>query len=210
VALIPSKYNWAFFDLRRWPYFAPRQKVAAVLWGAQLLMPFVTFVAAWWKIDSILIIGPMLAAVGYAFAFATWRLHSWRLLAYGLSAPILTTAPILLVAAFRLPVQSIRTVVMLLIGIYTLTMAPLQNAALELIVRRSSDLGAKWASVPRWQFDLKSLFWMMSGLAALVVIARAVWAIMEDSVGPPLRIYVVVNLVFCGMLMQWFSIRYDK
>jgi hypothetical protein len=208
--MIPTKYDWAFFDLRRWPDFAPWQKVAAALWGAQLLMLFVMFVAAWWSIDSILMTGPALAAVGYAFTFATWRLHSWRSLAYGLSAPLLTTAPILLVAVFRLPEQSVKSVVILLICVYTLTITPLQNAVLELVVRRSRDLGVKWASIPRWQFDLKSLFWMMTGFAVLVVIARAVWASMDDSVRLSLRMYVVANLVFCGMLIQWFAIRYRQ
>ena len=193
--------------LRHWIQFPVRQKIAIALWFAEIIAFVLMLIALFQEVKSILYIGPIFAVVGYAFALAGWPLHSWRVLSFGLLAPLMIASASSVFILIPYGPHAIQQLLALLLLIGGLAFLPLAAAVFHRITSPPDALGVnRWLLAVPWQFSLKSLLAMTTGIALLLLLARWIFVALHGLVIPVG--FTVINFMLCGILIQWFAIRY--
>jgi hypothetical protein len=145
------------------------KKVVLALLIIQCLGAFAAAIAATIELETILISGPLLSLIGWLFAWMTIHQHSWASLIYGLSAPLTCTLCAVLIAIFRWgPDWNTGWPIAMILVLYAILLSPL--AAVVYFTSETSE----WIGRPpaTWQFDMKWMLGLMTGICLLTVAAR--------------------------------------
>jgi hypothetical protein len=150
-----------------------RQKWALAAWTIQLALTIVAVAACAVRVESILGTLPALSINGLALVLLARPLCSWRVLAYGLSGPLVSVLCAALIFAFQWsPRQGAAPVLTILLAYAT---AAAVSAFLVLPeVLHWSSAPPIWPRFP-WQYSLKSLLWLTTAVCILAAILRVLF-----------------------------------
>jgi hypothetical protein len=143
--------------------------LAIILWAGKLVASLALLVGAAIQIESILVLGPLLAIIGLMLGLVSLRLESWPALVFALSGPSVTAIVALMIAVFEFGPPEAQTPVVAVLSVYLLFLLPLAGFTLIKIRRwksTSADLAAPW------QFSLKTLLIGMTGVCLFAASAK--------------------------------------
>jgi hypothetical protein len=166
---------------------------AIILWGGELVAALALLIGAAIHIESILVLGPLLAIIGLMLGLLTPRLQSWPALVFASSGPIVTAIVALMIAVFELQPPEAQTPVVAVLFGYLLFMLPLAGFTLIKIYRCESTT---FNLAPSWQFSLKTLLIVMTGVCLVAASAN----LLADAM------YLGDRTVFGGYAMVAFAL----
>jgi hypothetical protein len=182
------------------------QKLALLICTLQAISLVAAFTCAISKPETILFTGPRMAVAGFAFAIETWSLRSWRVLAFGLSMPLMTATLAALIAAFRIRPGTARTLVPIVLALYVVIVFPLAAAAWERILHSPVAIRSlKLYDVTGWRFSTATLLKVTTALAILLVLTRFVVVLINRSDFMAFSAYAITVSMLCGLLAFFFS-----
>src|SRR4051812_25104137 len=148
-----------------------RQRFAIGLLAAELLTACITWLAAWYFLESIVVTGPVLTIVGLTFAVVVRPLGWWMPLLLGLSAPMVCALGAFTIAIFHLSPEEARGPVIIILTIYLLAFVPAALVAMSQILQ--SPIHPRVASDAAWRYSMKSLLGLMTVAAVLITLTTA-------------------------------------
>ena len=155
-----------------------RQKCAIALLTMQLVMACITWLAAWYLLESILATGPLLMVIGFVFAMVVGPLDLWIPLLVGLSAPVVCAVGAFTIAAFRLNPKEAQLPILIILAIYLCVFLPAAAVAVVQILPWPNQQSSR--PEPTWRYSMKSLLGAMTAVAVLTVLATAAFQSRPD------------------------------
>ena len=137
------------------------------LWYAQSLTTLAMLaMVICFDIETIVVTGPALTAIGLALTLVTRPLASWPVTHFSLSAPLMCAFGALVIAFFELRPGQAYFPILTILTTYTILTSPLALLAR----RRIRD----WPATPRtrWvlRYNMKSLFVVMTGVSVAAAV----------------------------------------
>jgi hypothetical protein len=168
---------------------------AIALWLAQVLAAIGMLIAVVIDIETILVTGPILAAVGLLLALATGSIQSWSALAFSLSGPFVTAFISFLIAVFDFSPEEAYTPTIAVLITYLALFWPIAFMAFLRIRRwRTTAIGF---NRPVVRFSMKTLLIVMT--ATCIVIAGG--KLLFDSL-PPDEAYLFGGFTFTVLVLS--------
>lgn len=176
--------------------------VAIGLWAAQLLAAACLLIGALIHIESILVTGPILTLVGLMLAIVTRGMHSWIILSFAVSAPLVCAFIATLIAVFDMPPDTARLPVLVLFSVYVLAQAIGAAPTIVQLLRWQQLAGTQ--PVP-FRFSLKTLLIAMTAICLLVVLGRMLFS-KFGLLGPPAETYIFGGFALVAVLGSGFVV----
>ena len=177
------------------------RRLAVSLWTGQLLAALAMLIAAAVSVESILVTGPLLSIVGLLLGSVTQPLRSWWTLLFALSAPLIAALISLVIAVFNLGPGLAQNPVVALMSIYLLFALPAAVVPFRII--RRWDVQSS-VSRPTWQFSVKTLLLIMTGVCLLAAIGRLLIAASMDDEMLVFGGFTLGIIALCALLIGRF------
>lgn len=182
------------------PLRTGREKWAIGLWLFQVLGTVATLIAALVEVETIIATFPVLSLLGLSLALIARPLHSWLVVAFGLSAPLVCALCAASIAVFDWGPRSAQDPIARILQVYGLVTVPLAAGAFLRIETRG------WhpqGTARDWRYSLRSMLLLMTALCVVFVLIRIV-VLSATGASFGFGLFSLVAIGFSALVLSFF------